>query len=556
MRKILAFLLAFIMFAGLVMPISTVASRSANAGRLDPVSWEYAKNRALDWIQAASPNPIVGSVGGDWTILALARSGRVTADDPQVQAWLADLDRILTDVERLSQSHDIQNPPSVGTFPAALRRWTDFQRVTIALSALGLDASNLGGHDLTAIFEYTPVTQRHALNQTINGDIYALIALDTMPYYGGRDGFIQVLINTQREDGTWSLNPAMPTSPADISVTAMAIQALALYHNDPTVADAVANAMDWLRAQTFEDPEGISQMIVALTTLGSEFAEEAAYYVNHLLRWFDPVSGGFRRPNPHDPVNHMATEQAAYALTAYWRFVNGMTSLYDMSDAFAETNETTEPSPTPQPNVYGLPGRHADVRRIEVIAQGRTFEDIRNHANRNAIEALASRGIINGRSENAFDPAATMTRAEFAAIITRALGLPARPNAGFTDVSPNAWFAGAVDTAFYYGIVNGVSSTMFNPHGTINRQEAAVMVARAARLTGMDTDLGEVETLNLLAMFGDYRTAARWAWSSLAFCYREGILDDAEFYIQPLIAITRGEIAEMLYRMLGRANLL
>jgi hypothetical protein len=51
-------------------------------------------------------------------------------------------------------------------------------------------------------------------------------------------------------------------------------------------------------------------------------------------------------------------------------------------------------------------------------------------------------------------------------------------------------------------------------------------------------------------MFGDYRSAADWAWGSLAFCYREGILDDYEFYIRPTEAITRGEVAEMLYRLL------
>jgi len=544
-RKIVAILLTFILVLG-ILPTNIVQA-------YETVSWEYAKNRVLDRLQGEiSPSPIVGSVGGEWAILALARAGQITINDPLVHSWLVNLERILVDVDNLAQTHDIQNPSSAGTFPSALRRWTDFQRVTIAISALGLDASNFNGRDLTAIFsEFVPPNERHPINQTINADIYALIALDSWAYSGDRYQFLDNILNSQRADGTWSLNPNAATSSADISITAMAIQALAPYYaTNSRVAEAVTTALGWLRTQTFADPEATTNMVVALTALGSDFAAEATYYVNHLLRWFDPVSGGFRRPTPNDPVNHMATEQAAYGLTAYWRFVNGMTPLYDMSDMFAEGAETLPPI------TDGLPGKHADVRRIDITIPERTFGDIGGHANQSAIETLASRGIISGRSDNIFDPAATMTRAEFAAITTRALGLPSRPNATFADVPTDAWFAEAVGTAFYYEIINGTSPTTFNPNGTITRQEAAVMVARASRLTGMNTNLSDVETLNILAMFGDYRRAANWAWSSLAFCYREGILDDTEFYIQPLAAITRGEIAEMVYRMLERANLL
>jgi len=219
----------------------------------------------------------------------------------------------------------------------------------------------------------------------------------------------------------------------------------------------------------------------------------------------------------------------------------------------SDTTRRGEFAPT---QTVGLPGKHADVRQIAVTSPGRTFADVQNHANRQAIEALASRGIINGRSETEFAPDATMTRAEFAAIITRGLGLPNRPVTVFTDIPSGAWFANAVGTAFYYEIVSGTSPTTFNPNGTITRQEAAVMVARAARLCGLDTTLSDTEILNILAQFGDHRTVADWARSSLAFCYREEILDDSEFYIEPMAAILRGEIAEMLYRLLDRANLL
>jgi hypothetical protein len=71
----------------------------------------------------------------------------------------------------------------------------------------------------------------------------------------------------------------------------------------------------------------------------------------------------------------------------------------------------------------------------------------------------------------------------------------------------------------------------------------------------MDTEVNQAEIINILSIFGDYRRAADWAWAELAFCVREGILDDEEFYLEPLALIRRGEIAEMLYRMMDRANL-
>lgn len=548
MRKIFICFLTAVLLIGIVPPVTHI-----HAHQPTTTDWEYAMNRSLDWIrEAVVPHPLVGFVGGEWAVLALTRAERVTANDPWILGWLADLERMLTEVDRLKAAgHNIQNPPSAGTFPGGMRRWTDFQRVTLALSSLGMDATNFNGRDLTAIYNtFVPVHERHALNMTINVDTFALIALDTKPHDGDRDAFIQWLLESQSPRGTWSLGTF------DLDVTIMAAQSLApYYHNDPAVRAAVDRALDWLRVQNFPDPESTAQMIVLLTALGEDFADEAAYYVNWLLRWFDPASGGFRRPSPTDPVNHMATEQAAYALVAYWRFINGMTPLYDMSDMF-ESGAMEVPELNILEGIVGLPGRHTDVRPVAVVSPGRTFADAQNHPGRHAIEAIAERGIINGRTETAFAPNDTMTRAEFAAIITRGLNLPEVTTFVFNDVPTNAWYFRAVSTAFFYEIVNGVTPTTFNPSGTITRQEAAVMVTRAARLTGINTDMGRIEVINTLAMFGDYRTAANWAWEALAFCVREGIIDDYEFYLQPHAPITRGEIAEMLYRLLDRANLL
>ena len=175
------------------------------------------------------------------------------------------------------------------------------------------------------------------------------------------------------------------------------------------------------------------------------------------------------------------------------------------------------------------------------------------------MEALAARGIITGGGDGLFRPDGAMTRAEFATIVVRALGLAVGPLGGeavFSDVAPEAWYAPYVDVAYRRGIVSGVGDGKFRPDGTLSRQEAAVMVARAAGLCGLDTALDAAAVRSLLASFSDYVTTAAWARESLAFCYQENILDPSDLAIRPAEAIRRCEVARMLFRMLDRAELL
>ena len=539
MKKIISFCLVVVLLLGGIAPTAIGASNEA--------PWEVAMHQSLNWIeQSLAEGPRVGSVGGEWAILALARAGRICQGSPWLDPWFADLDRLLVEVDGLvAAGHSILHPPSTGTFPAELRRQTDFQRVTIALSALGADATNVNGRDLTQVYRtFTPRGQRHALNQTINADSYALIALNTGGYGGDTTQFLQAILETQRADGSFGLIPQQASSAFDVDMTAMVVQALAPYYragNAPAVL-AVGRALGWLRTQTFIDPESTAQMIVALTELGSTYRQEAGTYVAHLLAWHEPETGAFRRPYPTSPRNQMATEQAAYALVAYWRMVNHMTSLYDMRDVVGRGQTGS---------------RHPDVGPVPITHPGRTFPDIQGTPHQTAIETLAARGIILGRGDNSFAPNDTMTRAEFAAIITRALSLPNRTaNISFLDVPANVWYTRVVETAFYYGIVNGTSATSFSPYGTITRQEAALMVARAARLAGINTDMNHAQVEHMLGQFEDGHTVATWTRGELAFLLCTGILRANGNTISPQAQIQRGEIAQMLFHLLGQANLL
>ena len=551
MRKTISILIILMLvLTTLAAPVGAVSRNE-----LDNIIAETA-----EYLLRTVPNPEVGSVGGEWAVIGLARSGHEIPDS-FFENYFVTVERYVR--ERDGILHNV--------------RITEYSRLILGLTAAGFDPRVVAGFDLT----YRLGDFERTIWQGINGPVFALLALDSLDYpiptnndaetQSTRELFIAEILRRQLQGGGWNLTAGFDGPPAayevgDADLTGMALQALAKYQDNLDVAAAIERGLAFLSGIQDADGgfssnfsagssavESVAQVLVALVELGipiddSRFVKNGNTLVDNILSFRLP-DGSFRHSHDHDGENLMSTEQAFYALVAAARSLDGRNSLYRMSDTVRRGEFVVEPT-------IGLPGKHADVNQVEVITPNRTFTDVVNHLNRQAIEALASRGIINGRTETEFDPNATMTRAEFAAIITRGLGLPNRHITVFEDVPPDAWFVTAVGTAFYYEIITGTSATTFNPNGTITRQEAAVMVSRAARLCGMDITMSDGEILNILAMFGDSRSPASWAQSALAFAFNVGIMDDSEFYIQPEIPILRGELAEMLYRLLERANLL
>ncbi|MCR5648551.1 MAG: S-layer homology domain-containing protein, partial [Oscillospiraceae bacterium] len=205
---------------------------------------------------------------------------------------------------------------------------------------------------------------------------------------------------------------------------------------------------------------------------------------------------------------------------------------------------------------YGLPGKDPAVKKVPVTAAGTTFPDIAGHPNKAAIEALAARGIINGYNASQFGPNDKITRAQFAKITIMALGMSAQKTSAYSDVASDAWYAGWVGTATAYKIVNGYGGGKFGPDDYITREQAATMVARAAKLCGMNPDAYSGGWRDYLASFGDYMSVSDFARGPLAFCYDQGILDKSALNINPKEEIKRCEIAQMVYNMLSKAKLL
>lgn len=281
--------------------------------------------------------PTVNSTGGEWMVIGLARSGRT------VPAGY--YDNVVEYVKANADANERLHPTKV----------TDNARVILALTAIGKDVTNVGGHNLLKGLDSMDYVQA----QDINGPIFTLIALDShnYPTMGDvtREKLIQVILDAQLNDGGWNLS----AENADPDMTAMAIQALAPYYKtNETVKAAVDKALEALSALQRTDggfdswgtvnSESCAQVIVALTALGIDPTADSRFVKNgntvlDALASFYVTGGGFRHTAGGER-NDMATEQGYYALAAYYRFANTQTRLYDMSDVTIQTGGSNAPA--------------------------------------------------------------------------------------------------------------------------------------------------------------------------------------------------------------------
>lgn len=282
--------------------------------------------------------PSVGSIGGEWMALGLARSGR-TVPEGYYDAVVKYVKDNIDSNGRLDKNKATENA-----------------RIILALTAIGKDVTNVDGHDLLAGLN----EMSYLSKQGINGAIFTLIALDSHSYTPAgdvtRDKLVQVILDAQiSSDGGWSLDGKN----ADVDMTAMAIQALAAYYKSNSSAKkAVDKGLSWLSSVQQNDggftswgaanSESCAQVIVALTALGIDPAKDSRFIKNGVsvldaLCSFAVNGGGFKHLATETSANGMATEQGFYALVAYYRLLNGQTSLYDMADVKLEGVKAEEP---------------------------------------------------------------------------------------------------------------------------------------------------------------------------------------------------------------------
>lgn len=203
--------------------------------------------------------------------------------------------------------------------------------------------------------------------------------------------------------------------------------------------------------------------------------------------------------------------------------------------------------------LHSVDGRvEATIKRLSnstyaIIEHYKTFDDIEKHWARDEIERLASKLVIKGMTDTMYMPEHRITRAEFASLLVRALGLKEKATDQFSDVKAHHWFAGAVGAAAEAGLVNGVSDASFDPNENITREQMAVMLSRALQLAGQDV----AEHTSLLSRFEDQGMISEWAQQSVSQSIQVGIINGKSATLfAPQDDATRAEAAVMLKRFL------
>ena len=159
------------------------------------------------------------------------------------------------------------------------------------------------------------------------------------------------------------------------------------------------------------------------------------------------------------------------------------------------------------------------------------------------IMELLDMGIVSGTSATTYDPARTLTRAEWVTMLWRASGSPAASaSAGFTDVKSTDFFAPAFDWAFEQGIVAGVGDGKAAPAMLLTREQMVTMLFRCSGDEHVAYDLG---------VYADANDVSYYAVDAFEWAVAKGYISGMSATIlAPQGTSIRAQAATVLYRYL------
>lgn len=482
-RRIFSLILALAMLFALAMPTSAAKADDGN------LTAETAFQDTAQYLYMLVTAPEVSGFGGDWTVIALARSGY-----PAAKSWF---DGYLARAEAyVAEKQGVLHE----------RKYTEYSRVILTLTAIGADPASIGGYNLLEkLYDFDAVSR-----QGINGCAYALLALDSGAYDAPealRQQYVDHLLERELEGGGFALSGVV----ADPDVTAIVLQALAPYQAQEAVSAAAERAFARLSALQQQDggflsygaecSESAAQVILALDAWGldfedSRFVKDGGSVTDSLLTFWRQGAGFVHTAEGDGSVTIVSCEQGLMALSAIHRRSQGRGSLYAMTDVSAH------------------------------------FPDISGHPAQNAIEALADAGIFTGVGDGTFRPDASLDRASFCTMTVKLLGAAPKWEALFDDAPESSWYGGYVCAACDLGIVRGTGPRQFTPSRSITRAEGAVMLYRAARALGLVSEKQDAPERSWDECLQWCMDAGLWLWDA-----------DAE----QTALLQRGEAAQLLW---------
>ncbi len=167
-----------------------------------------------------------------------------------------------------------------------------------------------------------------------------------------------------------------------------------------------------------------------------------------------------------------------------------------------------------------------------------------------AVKYVYDNGMMNGTASNRFDPNTSLSRGMIAQVLHNLEQNPAAGSGSFTDVTPGAWYADAVNWAASQGIVDGYGNGQFGPEDNVTREQLASILYRYAQHKGYDVSVGE--DTNILS-YTDAFEVSEWAVPAIQWACGAGIINGTGdgSTLTPQGNATRAQVATMLMRFCG-----
>ena len=186
-----------------------------------------------------------------------------------------------------------------------------------------------------------------------------------------------------------------------------------------------------------------------------------------------------------------------------------------------------------------------------MVSTSSRFPDINNHWARPFIEALAKRGILTGYPDGRFRPNNSVTRAEFAAIVTATFSqvTKKRDYQPFNDVPATHWAISAIQKSYETVFITGYPGGLFRPAYRIKRINALIsIISGLGWTTRVESDL--LDALPLI--YSDAANIPGWARKAAAIATRAGIVGSFPNtkLLNPNLAATRADVALFVYQAL------
>lgn len=326
-RRLLSLLLAAVMGAGSLAMTAQAAPAELPAQTTKTAAFAKASDWALD----------------DWTIFALGRNGETDCDTLYEEYYQSVLE-LLAD-------------------PDANLGLSDYVKISLALTAIGIDPRDFDGNDLLEKIDQADRQEYLAMSPTSLA--YSLALMERYPdsFTGTiKDDTIQQILAAKQADGSFSYQVGVTASDPDS--TAQVMQGLMLLGN--TYAAEIQGAADWLKAQMNTDgaivnwgaanPSSTAQALIAFSQKGEEPADTSGKTLFDGMMAFALPDGSFQDANWQTGLleyNAYTSGQCLQALVAYRRMADGQAPLFDLSDA--TVTPRTKPEEKPQSTVSSEP---------------------------------------------------------------------------------------------------------------------------------------------------------------------------------------------------------